>query len=123
MLSIPESTRLAHDRQHIVCRTNDVVLSDFTDARRDPTRPPKFRDENFDRQFDATTLFYDAVGVGDSRIVLLAPPFFNLAGRVAATSFFQTSALCPAEIRRFDRHAQIWLTAPRGGDIRATGPL
>jgi hypothetical protein len=123
MLSIPESTRLAHDRQHIVCRTNDVVLSDFTQARREPTRPQKFRGENFDRQFDGTTLFYDAVDVGDSRIVLLAPPFFNLASYLTATSFFQGSARCPAEIRHLDRHAQVWLQAPHGGDIRAAGPL
>jgi len=123
MLSIPESTRLAHDRQHIVCRTNDVVLSDFTPARREPTRPQKLRGENFDRQFDSTTLFYDTVDIGDSRIVLLAPPFFNLTSYLAATSFFQGSAQCAAKIRHLDRHAQVWLQAPHGGDIRAAGPL
>jgi hypothetical protein len=123
MLSIPESTRLAHDRQHLVCRTNDVVLSDFTDARREPTRPQQFRGENFDRQFDSTTLFYDAVDAGNSDVVLLAPPFFNLAGDLSATNFLQGSEPCPAQIRHLDRHAQVWLKAPHGAEIRATGPL
>src|SRR5271167_935761 len=67
MQSAPKSTNIATDRQHVVCRTNHVVLSDFTAARREATRPPEFRPENFERQFDCTTLFYDAVDIGDGQ--------------------------------------------------------
>ena len=123
MLSAPKSSNVVPDRQHIVCRTNHVLLSDFTDARRHPTRPAEFRGENFERQFDSTTLFYDAVDIGDRQVVLFAPPFFNLAGELSNTSFFQGSERLEPEIRHFDRHAQIWLNASPDGGIRATGPL
>jgi hypothetical protein len=123
MLSAPKSTEFATDLQHIVCRTNHVVLSDFSDARREPTRPVEFRPENFQRQFDSTTLFYDAVDVGDQQVVLFAPPFFNLTEALSKTCFFQGSERREPEIRHFDRHAQIWLKASPDGGIRATGPL
>lgn len=123
MLSAPKSPSIASDRQHVVCRTNHVLLSDFTDARRQPTRPVEFRDENFARQFDSTTLIYDAVDIGDQRIVLFAPPFFNLTGDLSRTNFFQGSERRQSDIRHFDRHAQIRLQASPGVGIRAVGPL
>ena len=123
MLSAPKSPSVASDRQHIVCRTNHVLLSDFTTARREPTRPVEFRGENFERQFDSTTLFYDAVDIGDRRVILFAPPFFNLAADLSRTSFFQGSDRPQPDIRHFDRHAQIWLKASPEGGIRAVGPL
>jgi hypothetical protein len=83
----------------------------------------EFRPENFERQFDATTLFYDAVDVGDRQVVLFAPPFFNLADALSKTYFFQGSERREPQIRHFDRHAQIWLKASPGGGIRAIGPL
>ena len=48
---------VAADNRHVVCRTNPVSLSDFTDKRREATRPLAFRGENFDRDFDSTPLF------------------------------------------------------------------
>ena len=124
MLFVSQNADLAHDRRHIVCRTNDVLLSDFTDARREPTRPVKFRGENFDRQFDSTTLFYDAVDIGNQQVVLFAPPFFNLADSLSRTAFFRGSERCATGIRNFDRHAQVRLKAPtQDGKIRASGPL
>jgi hypothetical protein len=123
MLSAPKSTCVAPDRQHIICRTNHVLLSDFTDTRRQPTRAPEFRDDNFERQFDSATLVYDAVDIGDQQVVLFAPPFFNLTEQLSNTSFFQGSERCQPDIRHFDRHAQIWLKASPGGGIRAVGPL
>jgi hypothetical protein len=124
---MPPATKNANvipDRQHVICRTSDVLLSDFTDLRREPTRPLQFRGENFEREFDSTTLFYDAVDAGDSRIVLLAPPFLNIAGSLSATGFFQGSERCPAQIRHLDRHAQIWIKAStHNGRIRTAGPL
>jgi hypothetical protein len=117
---------LGHDRSalvHAMCRTRDVQLPDFTDARREPTRPPQFRGEDFAQQFDATTLFYDALDLGDGEAVLLAPPFFNLANKIAATTFTSAGAICPARIKTCDRHAQIWLTGVRDGHLQARGPL
>jgi hypothetical protein len=124
MLFVPQNADVARDRQHIVCRTNDVLLSDFADARREPTRPLEFRGDNFDRQFDNTTLFYDAVDIEGSRVVLFAPPFFNLADSLSRTAFFRGQERCEAEIKHFDRHAQVWLKAStQHGGIRASGPL
>lgn len=123
MLSAPKSPSAASDRQHLVCQTNHVLLPDFTTARRQPTRPVEFRDENFERQFDSTTLVYDAVDIGDRRIVLFAPPFFNLTEDLSCTSFFQGSERRQPDIRHLDRHAQIWLKASPEGGIRAVGPL
>jgi hypothetical protein len=123
MLYVPKNSGGVSDQQHLICRTNDVLLPDFTDTRREPTRPPEFRGENFDRQFDATTLFYDAVSLGKGEAVLLAPPFFNLADSLATTHFFADGRPCRAEIRNYDRHAQIWLKGVRGDEVRAMGPL
>jgi hypothetical protein len=110
--------------RHIVCRTHSVSLQDFTDRRRKATRPPKFRDENFDREFDSTTLFYDAVQVNDSQVAVFAPPFFNLQDEMAATIFGAKSERCNARTRNLDRHAQLWMEmAPNRHPVRATGPL
>src|SRR5690242_14580711 len=94
---------------HVVCRPRGVQLPDFTGARREPTRPVQFRGEHFAQQFDATTLFYDALALGHDKAVLLAPPFFNLADDIAATTFTSDGAACQAQIKSYDRHAQIWL--------------
>jgi hypothetical protein len=123
MLFVPTDRPVTPDRQHIICRTSDVQLPDFTLARREPTRPPQFRGENFDREFDATTLLYDAVDLGNGEAVLLAPPFLNLESQLAATTFFSDGKPCRAEIKNLDRHAQIWLQGVRGETLRAAGPL
>jgi hypothetical protein len=110
--------------RHIVCRTYSVLLPDFTNARREATRPPKFRDENFDRDFDSTTLFYDAVQVNDSQVAVFAPPFLNLQNELAATNFGVKSKQYTARARHLDRHAQLWIDVPRTcHPIRATGAL
>src|SRR5581483_9287704 len=122
MLFVPKNSGGISDQRHIVCRTRDVLLPDLTTARRKPTRPVEFRRDNFDEQFDATTLFYDAVDLGNGEAVLLAPPFFNLAGDIAATTFRGPGGPCAAEIRNHDRHVQVWLRDVRG-DLRANGPF
>jgi hypothetical protein len=124
MLLAARSAEVVTDQQHVIRRTNAVSLPDFTEARREPTRPVEFRRENFEREFDSTTLFYDAVDIGGQRTVLFAPPFFNLAGSLSATDFFQGKERCPAQIRQFDRHAQVWLKASaHRGKIRSAGPI
>jgi hypothetical protein len=110
--------------RHIVRRPHPVLLPDFTNARREATRPLKFRDENFGRDFDATTLFYDAVQVNQSQVAVFAPPFFNLRDPLAATTFQRGSNRYAPRARHLDRHAQLWMDIPRSGDlIQATGPL
>ncbi|GAC1549602.1 MAG: hypothetical protein NVS2B5_04840 [Beijerinckiaceae bacterium] len=94
-----------------------ILLSHFTQARREPTRPPALRDDAFERQFDATTLFFDAFGFpGSNRIVLLGPPLFNLAPAVAAmrVTALPSGIPCVFEVRHLDRHMQMWLEAPAG---------
>jgi hypothetical protein len=103
--------------RHIVCRTYPVLLPDFTDARREATRHPRFRDENFDRDFDSATLFYDAIWVNDSQVAVFAPPFLNLQNEMAATTFVANSKRCAARARHLDRHAQIWIDVPRRCDL------
>jgi len=117
---------LGHDRSalvHAVCRARDLQLPDFTDARREPTRPPRFRGKDFAQQFDATTLVYDALDLGHGEAVLLAPPFLNLADKIAATTFTSDGEICQTDIKAYDRHAQIWLTGIRGRAVQARGPL
>jgi hypothetical protein len=106
-----------------VCRTRHLQLPDFTDARREPRRPPRFRGNAFAQQFDATTLFYDALDLGRGEAVLLAPPFFNLADKIAGTTFTSGGEICQADIKTYDRHAQIWLIGIRGSTVQARGPL
>jgi hypothetical protein len=115
---------IAHDSRHVVCRTNPVSLSDFTGLRRQPTRPVQFRGEHFDRDFDNNTLIYDAVQVSRSQVALFAPPFFNLARDIAATSFSTGSEKYSPRARHLDRHAQLWLDIPENsGPVQAAGKL
>jgi hypothetical protein len=123
MLFVPVHDRSSAEPRHLVCRARDVQLPDFSEARREPTRPQQFRDDKFASQFDATTLLYDALDLGNGEAVLLAPPFFNLADAIAATTFTSDGAVCQAQIKTYDRHAQIWLTGIHGGVLRAHGPL
>jgi hypothetical protein len=112
------------DGRHVICRTNPVSLSDFSASRREATRPMGFRGPDFDRDFDSTTLFYDAVRVSDAQVALFAPPFLNLKNDVASTAFHQGTDRCPARIRHLERHAQIWLDVPDNRPaLQATGPL
>ena len=115
---------VACDSRHVVCRTNSASLSGFTNRRREPTRPLAFRGENFDRDFDSNTLFYDAVQVSKSEIALFAPPFFNLSRDVASTEFFSGPTSHKPRTRHLDRHAQLWLDIPaNSGPVRAKGNL
>ena len=119
-----KSSAVAADDRHLICRPSPVSLSDFTDARREATRPLASRGETFDRDFDSNTLIYDAVQVSPSTVALLAPPFFNLARDVAATKFVSGAGACKARTRQLDRHAQLWLDSPEhAGPIRAAGEL
>jgi hypothetical protein len=119
-----KTSDFALDDRHIVCRANSVSLPAFSEARRKPARPPEFRDNSFERDFDSTTLFYDAVQVDDSQIALFAPPFLNLSADVAATAFSHETNRYTTRARHLDRHAQLWMNSPMNrGPVQAAGPL
>lgn len=112
-----------NDEAHQVCRLSPVLLSDFTALRRIPSRPAAFRGENFDRDFDETTLFFDAFKTESGMIALLGPPFLNLTSDISRTRYFAGSKACEARVRHLDRHAQVWLHAPQNASaLRAEGP-
>lgn len=124
MRLVSKSSAVTADERHLICRPNPVSLSDFTDARREATRPLAFRGETFDRDFDSNTLIYDAVQVSPSTVALFAPPFFNLARDVATMGFVSGATTRKARTRHLDRHAQLWLDIPeRAGSIQAAGEL
>jgi hypothetical protein len=104
-----------------------ILLPQFTRLRREPTRPFDLRDEKFEAQFDATTLFFDAFRCeANDRIVLLGPPLFNLAPAFARMQIIALPSRthCLFELRHLDRHMQMWLEAPRGTDrLRFSGTL
>jgi hypothetical protein len=115
---------ISPSNRHTICRTHSVLLPDFTDARREASRPPKLRDENFDRDFDSTTLFYDAVQVNETQVAVFAPPFLNLQKDLATTAFIVKSRQCPTRARHLDRHAQLWIDVPGACHrIQASGAL
>jgi hypothetical protein len=104
-----------------------VLLPQFSRFRRESTRPAALREEKFEEQFDATTLFFDAVRSEDSdRIILLGPPLFNLAPAFANMRIVALPSRvgCSFELRHLDRHMQVWLNAPRGTErLRFSGNL
>jgi hypothetical protein len=109
---------------HVVIRPSPVGLDNFSERRREPTRPLAYRDETFRRNFDATTLFFDAFEIAPGEIVLLGPPFLNLSDEVRRTEFFAGSGFCKARVRSLDRHAQIWVEAPPNASrLLGRGPL
>jgi hypothetical protein len=104
-----------------------ILLPQFTRLRRAPTRPAALRDEKFEQQFDATTLFFDAFRCEESnKIVLLGPPLLNLAPAFAAMRVVAppSRAPCAFELRHLDRHMQMWVNAPFGTErLRFSGTL
>ena len=85
--------------------------------RREPIRPPEYRGEGFTEKYDDTTLFFDAFYTADrSKVVLLGPPFHNLAGLVGGSVViaYPSAQRCKVEARHLDRHAQLWFIVPNG---------
>ena len=99
-------------------RCAPLVLPPDGGLRREITRPPEYRQDGFDAEFDATTLFYDVVALGtwpSGNLVLIGPPLRNLesaflAGRV------NDRPLGPQIVayHQRDRCSDIWLSAGLG---------
>jgi hypothetical protein len=96
-------------------RPSPVLLDSFTPIRREATRPAAQRGENFARDFDDATLFFDAFRTGDE-IALIGPPFFNLGDTMRNAQFFAapSGARCDVARRAQDRLTQLRLRAPAG---------
>ncbi|SFU03663.1 hypothetical protein SAMN05660657_04966 [Geodermatophilus amargosae] len=94
-----------------------LTLPAHSGLRRDITRPISERQPGFDDQFDATTVFYDAIALGSwpsGQLVLVGPPLRNLEATVT-TGRIDGRPL-GTRITRFhhrDRCCDIWLAAPR----------
>ncbi|MEM8594679.1 MAG: hypothetical protein AAGF06_07705, partial [Pseudomonadota bacterium] len=90
-------------------------LSDFTDIRREATRPEAFRDAKFADEFDDDTLFFECFRRADGKVALLGPPLFNLAEGVknAVLSDSSGSTAYPFIVRQLDRHSQIIADVPK----------
>jgi hypothetical protein len=87
--------------------------------RREPVRPPAFRINGFDEQFDAETLFYDAFfAPTGTDVVIVGPPLLNLRPLLDGMHVvaWPSGASCGFRIKEMDRHAQIRVAVPRGTD-------
>ena len=85
------------------------------DVHRTSVRPPAYRNDTFDAEFDDSTLFYDAIWVGD-RALLIGPPLHNLALSVAGMRVLAvpSHAECHYEFEHLDLHMRLWVTPPAG---------
>jgi hypothetical protein len=107
------------DRVNGVVAPAPITLSDFTTARREPTRPPELREPGFEQEFDDTTLFYDAFHAPDSgQVLVIAPPFLNLFGALRSMRVMAVPSgrLCKFRIERLDRCMRVRIDAPRGSE-------
>ena len=111
------TTHSGADRVYDIIEPAPIVLSDFTTARREPTRPPELREPGFEQQFDDTTLFYDAFRApGSGQVLVIAPPFLNLSNamRSMRVTAVPSGRLCKFRIERLDRCTRIRIDAPHG---------
>jgi hypothetical protein len=107
------------DRVNGIVAPAPITLSDFTTARREPTRPPELREPGFEQEFDDTTLFYDAFHAPDSgQVLVIAPPFLNLFGALRSMRVMAVPSgrLCKFRIERLDRCMRVRIDAPRGSE-------
>lgn len=84
---------------------------------REPVRPPENRGEGFAEKYDSSTLFFDAFFSHDGgKVILVGPPFNNLAEHVAELVIVAHPGgqKCNFDVKNMDRHAQIWIPVPEG---------
>jgi hypothetical protein len=96
-----------------------TILDPSMGASRESIRPQAFRGPDFDNQFDAETLFYDAfVDPTGTHIVTVGPPPLNLRRQLAHMEAIAlpVGSGCAFRIKEFDRHSQIWIVKPKDGE-------
>lgn len=94
-----------------------VDLHSFTAHRRQPIRDISLRGADFDEKFDDDTLFFDAFQSGENGgLVLVGPPFFNLAPLLEDLKVFAfpSGGECPRRVATLDRAVRIYVAAPEG---------
>lgn len=80
---------LVYEREDL----SGVVLSKQSEIVRDRQRPEIFRDENYDKQYDFHTIYYDAFYVEEAKLVrLIGPVLSNLAAYVLSGHVVDVSA-------------------------------
>ena len=111
-------------------RRRDVQLSPWSldldrDPIRDPPRPLSLRHENYEDDFDFTTLFYDCFwnSAGDA-IILIGPPLLNLEKDLdLAIIAYPSMARCEVTLRHMFLGCQVVARPPAGttGLVMRTG--
>ena len=99
----------------------DVQLSSWSvdperDPTRDPPRPLSLRHDNYEEQFDFTTVLYDVFWspAGDE-IICLGPPLFNLEQDLGLTIVaWPSMARCAYEIRHLFLGCRVIVEPPAG---------
>jgi len=94
-----------------------VLLSEFTDIRRESLRPVQDREPGFAAAYDDDTLAFDAYWDADGRHVrLICPPFLNLEPHIAAMKVVCRPGGGQASVRRrtLDRGCQLLIRAEPG---------
>jgi Glycosyltransferase family 92 len=105
-----------------VFRCTSLVLSPDSYISRDITRPIEFRGDDFEKEFDASTLFYDVIafeGRARKNLIFVGPPLRNLApeffgGRLNGACL----ASRPLAYHARDRCCDVWLHDWPGGEVR-----
>lgn len=108
--------RTTGPERHVTTRyqPSPTLLSAFTAQRREATRPLTARNERFDAEFDADTLFFDAFRAPNTdQVVLVGPPLFNLrhAFDDLVVRDVRNGPALDTRVRHLDRQAQMWVTA------------
>jgi len=82
--------------------------------RREPVRPPAYRQLDFAEQFDSETLIFDAFFHRENEVLLTAPPFLNLLPllRKMVITAAPSGKTCKFRMRTLDRHGQIHVDVP-----------
>lgn len=104
-----------------------ITLPAVIAVRRDPPRPPEFRDANYAAQFDDSTLVFDVARPVANSVVLIAPPLRNLEPLLEQVLIDGIPA-SRGEIVHHDRISEVWLhnvsaEASISGSMEVSGDL
>lgn len=99
-----------------VVTLNSLVIPDNAAMRRVARTPLKHRREDFEEQFDDTTLFYDIFQNTDGDLVMCGPPAWNLEREIFFADYVVDGAPVGSRptIREFDRCSLSVLPIDRG---------
>ena len=103
-------------------RQLSLSTADLSDSeiRRDYLADPSDQDGSYVREYDRTTLWYDAFW-RQGRVILICPKLLNIAPLIGSAEFFLDGRITkPARLRRYSRHDVIELeSASRPVEVSA----